>query len=116
MNGIDIKMVDYQDHRRMYRGMGKEEGQRMNIDFGESPNVLKDKYMDVYEDVSAEVVTTNRFDENIDLSTTYLGKIDMRQEDIMQAEESFPISEQGFVMGRILNREEMSDIIGHRCE
>ena len=41
MNGIDIKMVDYQDQRRMYRIMGKEEGQRMNIDFGESPNVLK---------------------------------------------------------------------------
>ena len=41
MNGIDKKMVDYQDHRRMYRRMGKEEGERMNIDFGESPNVLK---------------------------------------------------------------------------
>ena len=25
MNGIDIKMVDYQDHRKMYRRMGKEE-------------------------------------------------------------------------------------------
>ena len=24
MNGIDIKMVDYQDHRRMYRRLGKE--------------------------------------------------------------------------------------------
>ena len=56
--------------------MGKEEGERMNIDFGESLNVFKDKYMDVYEDVFfSEVVTTNRFDENIDLSTTYLGKI-----------------------------------------
>ena len=86
--------------------MGKEEGQRMNIDFGESPNVLKDKYMDVHEDVFAEVVTTNRFDENVDLSTTYLGKIGTKREDIMKAEESFPISEQGFVMGRILNGEE----------
>ena len=27
MNGIDIKMVDYRDHRRMYRRMGKEEGE-----------------------------------------------------------------------------------------
>ena len=62
--------------------------------------------MDVYEDVFAEVVTTNRFDENVNLSTTYLGKIGMRWEDIMKAEESFPISEQGFVIGRILNREE----------
>ena len=79
--------------------MGKEEGQRMNIDFGESPNVLKDKYIDVYEDVFAEVVTTNRFDEIFDLSTMYLGKIGMKGEDIMKAEESFLISEQGFVMG-----------------
>ena len=90
MNGIDIKVVDYQDQRRMYRKMGKEEGQRMNIDFGESPNVLKGKYMDVYADVFAEVVTTNRFDENVVLSTMYLGKIGMKREDIMKAEEKFP--------------------------
>ena len=72
--------------------------------------------MDVYEDVFAEVVTTNRFDENVDLSTTYLGKIGMNREAIMKAEESFSISEQGFVMGRILNGEECSNIIEHRCE
>ena len=90
----------------MYKKIGKEEGQRMNIDFGESPEVLKGKYMDVYEDVYAEVVTTNRFDENVDLSTTYLGKIDMKREDIMKAEERFPISEQGFVIGKVLNGEE----------
>ena len=89
----------------MYRRMGKEERERLNIDFEESPNILRDKYMDVYE-VFAEVVTTNKFDENIDLSATYLGKIGMRREDVMKAEESFPILEQGFVMGRILNGEE----------
>ena len=116
MNGIDIKMVDYWDHRRMYRRMGKVEGQRMNIDFGESPNVLKDKCMDVYEDVFAEVVTTNRFDENVDLSTMYLGKIAMKREDIMKTEESFPISEKGFVMGKNIEQRGMSNIIGHRCE
>ena len=105
INGIDIKMVYYQDHRRMFRREGKEE-QKMDIDFGKSPNVLKDKYMDVYEDVFAEVVTTNRLDENVDLSKMYFSKIGMKQENIMKAEESFPISEQGFVMGRILNGEE----------
>ena len=81
--------------------MGKEEGERLNIDSGECPKVLRDKNMDVYEEIYAEVVMTNRFDENVDLSTTYLCKIGMRREDIMKAEESFPISEQGFVMGRI---------------
>ena len=106
MSGVDIKMVDYHDHRKIYKKMGKEEGQMMSIDFGESPDVLKAKYMDVNEDVFAEVVTTNRFDENVDLSTTYLGKIDMKREDTMKAEESFPISEQGFVIGKVLNGEE----------
>ena len=62
MSGVDIKMVDYREHKKMYRKMGKE-GQMMNIDFGEGPDVLKAKYMDVYEDVFAEMVTTNRFDE-----------------------------------------------------
>ena len=78
----------------------------LNSDFGESPVVLKAKYMDVYEDVFEEVVATNRFDENVDLSTTYLGKVDMKREDIMKMEENFPISEQGFVIGRVLNGEE----------
>ena len=105
MSGVDIKIVDYHKHKKMYKKMGKE-GQMMNIDFGESPDVLKEKYMDVYEDVFAKVVTTNRFDENVDFSTTYLGNIDMKREDIMKAEESFPISEQGFVIRKVLNGEE----------
>ena len=85
----------------MYRNMEKKEGQVVNIDFGESQDVLKAKYMGVYDEVFAEVVTTNRFNENVDLSTTYLGRKDMKREDIIKAEESFPISEQGFVMGKV---------------
>ena len=34
MNGIDIKPGDYRDHKRMYRKMGKEEGEQLNIDLG----------------------------------------------------------------------------------
>ena len=43
MNGVDIKMVDYWDHQRMYKKMGKEEGQRMNIDFEREPRRFKRK-------------------------------------------------------------------------
>ena len=49
--------------------------------------------MDVYEEIYAEVVMVSKFDENIDLSTTYLGKIGKKREDVMKAEESFSISE-----------------------
>ena len=57
--------------------------------------------MDVNDDIYAEVVTTSRFDEKFDLSITYLGRIDMEREEVMKAEESFPISEQGFFYGKI---------------
>ena len=67
---------------------------------------MKSRYMDVYDDIYAEVVMTGRFDENVDLSMTYLGRIDMKKDQVMKAEESFPISEKGFVMGRMMNGEE----------
>ena len=106
MNGIDIKPINYRDHKRMYRKMGKEEGEWLNIDFWENLEIMRNKYMDVYDEIYAEVVTTSKFDENVDLSTTYLGRIDMKREEVMKVEESFPISEQGFVMGKLLNGEE----------
>ena len=106
MNGIYIKLIDYREHKRIYRKMGKEGGVRIDIDFGESPEVMKSRYMDAYDYVYAEVVTTSRFYENVDLSTTYLGRIDMKREEVMKAEESFPVSEQGFVMGKLMNGKE----------
>ena len=106
MNGIDIKLIDYREHKRIYRKMGKEEGEKLEMDFGESPEIMKGRYMDVYDDVYAEVVTTSRFDENVDLSTMYLGGKDMKREEVMKADESFPILEQGFVIGKLMNGEE----------
>ena len=50
--------------------MGKEGGERLDIDFGESLQIMRSRYMDVYDEIYAEIVTTSRFDENIDLSMT----------------------------------------------
>ena len=63
MNGIDIKSIDYRKHKGIYRKMNKEGGERIDIDFGESLEVMKSRYMDVYDNVYAEVVMTSRFDE-----------------------------------------------------
>ena len=106
MNGIDIKAIDYREHKRMYRKMDKEGGDWLDIDFGESPEIMRSRYMEVYDTIYAEVVTTSRFHENVDLNTTYLGRIDMKREEVMKPEESFPISEQGFVKGKLMNGEE----------
>ena len=44
------------------------------VDFGINPETLKSNYLDMYEGVQAEMVYTNRFDDNSDLNTTYLGQ------------------------------------------
>ena len=60
--------------------------------------------MDVYDRIQLDIVSSSRFDENSDISTTYLGRIDHREsQDKLNAEESFPISENGYTVGRLLD-------------
>ena len=49
----------------------------------------------MYEGIQTEVITTTRFAENSDLSTTYLGRIGMTNASKIKAEGRFLISEQG---------------------
>ena len=81
----------------------KEERDIIELDFGPTPNVLKAKYLDVYKGVQSEILNTTRFDENSDLSTTYLEKSDRSKNEKLKAEESFPISEQGYILGKLLD-------------
>ena len=49
--------------------------------------------MDIYEGIHSEIISSNRFDENSNISMTYLGQIDKENQHKLKAEESFPISE-----------------------
>ena len=55
---------------------------------------MKD-YLDMYEGIQSETVSTTRFTENSDLYMTYLGRIDITRASKIKAEERFPISGQG---------------------
>ena len=68
--------------------------------------MLCEEYLDVYEGIQSEIVNTTRFDENSDLSNTYLGKSDKTRNDKLMAEESFPISEHGYMLGKLLDGKE----------
>ena len=59
------------------------------LDFCTTPQKLQEEYMDVYEGIHSEIVSSNRFDKNSDLSTTYLGRVDKKDQQL-KAEESFP--------------------------
>ena len=52
------------------------------------------------------MVNTTKFDENLDLSSTCLGKSDRSKNDKLKAELSFPISKQGYMLGKLFYRTE----------
>ena len=68
--------------------------------------MLREEYLDVYKGIQSEILSIIKFDENSDLITTYLGKADRSKNNKIKAEESFPISEQGYTMGKFLDRAE----------
>ena len=72
--------------------MKEEERVTLDIDFGMYPDILKSKYLDMYEGIYAEMVYTNKFNENSDLSTTYLGQTKMMRDTKIKAEARFPIT------------------------
>ena len=49
------------------------------------------------------MVYANKFNENSDLSMTYLGQIGMKRDTTIKAEERFPITGQGFASGKLLD-------------
>ena len=100
---LDIDTLDYRYHRELYFKLKEEERETLDIDFGMYPDILRSKYLDVYEGIYAEMVYANKFNENSDLSMTYLGQTKMTRDTKIKAEERFPITGQGFASGKLLD-------------
>ena len=95
---LDVKAMN------RYKSKPDTDREFKELDFGVTPQKLQEEYMDIYEGIHSDIVSSNRFDENSDISTTYLGKIENRgNQDKLKAEESFPISESGYTLGRLLD-------------
>ena len=52
----------------------KEERDTIELDFGPTPSMLKEDYLDIYKGIQSEILNTTRFDKNSYLCSTYLGK------------------------------------------
>ena len=79
---LDVKAMN------KYKSKPNVDREFKEMDFGTTPQKLQEEYMDVYEGIHSEIVSSNRFDENSDISTTYLGKIENRGiKDKLKAEE-----------------------------
>ena len=95
---LDIKAVN------KYKSKSNTDNREFKgLDSGATLQKLQEKYMDIYEGIHSEIVSSNRFDKNSDISTTYLGRIDKENHHKLKAEESFPISKHGYTLGRLLD-------------
>ena len=84
-----INYIQYDKHPKNYHSLNmitvnkekyrrnsyikEEEKDKLELDFGHTPDKLKE-YLDVYKYIQSEMLSTTRFDENSDLSTTYIRK------------------------------------------
>ena len=75
------------------------------------PEKLKGEYLDMYEGIQSEILTTIRFYENSDLRIPYLGGVDKTRASRMKVEERFPISEEGYTVGKLLDRTEFQILL-----
>ena len=74
-------------------------------------NKVKETYFDKYEGIQTEIFQVTRFGENTDLSTTYLGKRGQTRKSVIRAEESFPISGQGYAVGKLADMTDCNILI-----
>ena len=103
IQNLNFDTLDYRNHKDLYLQLKEEPLLSLDIDFGLYPDVTKARYLDIYEDVYAEIVCASKFDENSDLSMTYLGQTNMTRNTKIKAEERFPITGQGFALGKLLD-------------
>ena len=98
---LDIKAVNQRSYKKRHNK--GEERQMLELDFGDTREKLKGKCLDIYKGIHSEILNTPRFDENSHLSTTYLGRVDTTRTSKIKIEERFPISEQGYTVGKLLD-------------
>ena len=74
---LSIDSMNYRQNRDLYKRLNNEQVIKTSLNFGKSPEKLKADYLDIYKGIYVEVIRTDRFDEDTDLRTTYLGQLDM---------------------------------------
>ena len=103
--------LNYHVNENIYKELKEQEMLKTSIDFSGVSEKAKSDYLDVYDGGYAKVISTNRFDEDTDLSTTYLGWIDMSRKTEIKAEESFAMNTTGYTRGELLDGTECEILI-----
>ena len=84
------------------------------LDFGLNPQKLQEEYLDLYEGIQSDKVSSNRFDENSDISTTCLGRVESKGSQDKLRVEVFSNIREWLHFRQIIRWYKMPATIGHR--
>ena len=97
-HSLNIKPVN------IYKVKPNEEKEFREVDFGTTSQNLQDKYLAEYEGIQSDIVSSSRFDENSDISTTYLGKIGQEEsQNKLKKRSHFLYQKNGYTLGGLLD-------------
>ena len=66
---LDIKAVNKYKHKP-----NTDDREFKELDFGTTPQKSQEEYLDIFEGIHLEIVSSNRFDENFDLAQHIWGE------------------------------------------
>ena len=72
---LTVKPLDYRQTIRLHNNLKTDKDLTVDLEF--EGDKLKEECFDKYDDIYMEISQTTRFDESTNLSTTYLGRINM---------------------------------------
>ena len=100
---LNFDPFNYHLNADLYKELREKEMLKTSINFSGISEKFKSDYLDVYDGVYAEIINTNRFDEDTDLSATSLGQVNMLRKTEVKAEESFAMNGAGHTRGELLD-------------
>ena len=106
---LTIRPLEEKKRRRLFNTLEIQEDQILEMIFEE--NKVREAYFDRYEGIQSEISQVTRFDESTDLSTPYLGRKGQTRKSVIRAEENFPISGQGYTVGKLADKTDCNILI-----
>ena len=107
---LNINTLAYCQNKELYYKLKGEKSHMLDVDFSSSPETMRSSYLDMYEVVHADMIYTNRFDENSDLNTAYLEQRKMTRETRIKVEEKISITGQGYTLEKLLDGTECQSL------
>ena len=87
----------------MYKKLQDGEGEVKEISFGPNSERLKQDYLDIFEGFRLDVIHTDKYNENSEIGTTYLGTSKLRRQDDLKAEHKVPITEDCYIPDKLMD-------------